>query len=116
MQAALRPLQYQLAVPSWLVATGCAQAGRGLLRTSCCPYITRDRLRCQGGITRTRTQRFSRRQPFSGISRARFRKTTDLDQPLQLLEQHAYLRLIAAPAPSGRGRPPAPCRRNRENR
>ena len=58
-------------------------------------------------ITRTGTLRFTRRQLFTGISRARFRKATDLDQPLQLLEQHSYLRRAPASAPGRRGRPPA---------
>jgi len=57
-------------------------------------------------ITRTHTQRFTRRQLFTAISRARFRKATDLDQPLQLLEQHGYLRRGATPPPTG-GRPAA---------
>ncbi|MCA1675260.1 MAG: hypothetical protein LC799_24740 [Actinobacteria bacterium] len=43
-------------------------------------------------ITRTRRQRFTRRELFTAVSRARFRKTTDLDAPLALLEQHGYLR------------------------
>lgn len=60
-----------------------------------------------GWITRTRSERFTRRQLFTGISRARFRKATDLDQPLQLLEQHGYLRRGPTPPPTG-GRPAAP--------
>ncbi len=59
-------------------------------------------------VTRTGAMRFTRRQLFTGISRARFRKATDLDQPLQLLQQHGYLRRVVAPVPSGRGRPSAP--------
>jgi len=57
-------------------------------------------------ITRTGTQRFTRRQLFTAISRARFRKAIDLDQPLEQLEQHGYLRRAPTPPPTG-GRPAA---------
>ncbi|MGH2803329.1 MAG: DUF3987 domain-containing protein, partial [Thermoleophilaceae bacterium] len=59
-------------------------------------------------ITRTHTPRFTRRQLFTAISRARFPKTTDLDAPLTLLENHGYLRRVPTPTPNRPGRPPAP--------
>jgi len=58
-------------------------------------------------ITRNSVQRFTRRQLFTGISRARFRKATDLDEPLAQLEQHGYIRSGPTPLSTG-GRPASP--------
>jgi replicative DNA helicase len=62
-------------------------------------------------IARTGTQQFTRRDAHHAAPRGRFRKATDLDPPLTLLEDHGYLRR-ADPEPSrdphGRGRPPSP--------
>jgi len=41
------------------------------------------------------------------VSSARFRKVNDLDAPLDLLEQHDYIRRGPTPAPTG-GRPASP--------
>ena len=59
-------------------------------------------------ITRTGRTRFTRRELLAaGVSR--FRKVTDLDAPLQLLEQHGYLHRGPTPPPTGRpGRPAVP--------
>lgn len=56
-------------------------------------------------ITRTGRTRFTRRELFTAVSRVRFRKATDLDAPLQLLEQHGYLRLGTRAPATGPGRP-----------
>ncbi|GAA4554268.1 YfjI family protein [Pseudonocardia xishanensis] len=58
-------------------------------------------------INRVGAQRFSRRDAFSGLSRARFRKVTDLEAPLTLLEAHDFIRRGPVPAPTG-GRPSSP--------
>ncbi|MCF7552172.1 YfjI family protein [Pseudonocardia sp. WMMC193] len=58
-------------------------------------------------ISRTGSERFTRRDAFTGLSRARFRKVTDLEAPLTLLEAHGYLRRAAPAAPTG-GRPSSP--------
>ena len=59
-------------------------------------------------IERTAPTRFTAREAFSALTRAKFPKMTDLDPALALLEQHGYLRRLPAPPSSGRGRPPAP--------
>jgi replicative DNA helicase len=62
-------------------------------------------------IHRTGQQQFTRRDAHMAAPRGRFRKATDLDPPLSLLQEHGYLRR-ADPEPSrdphGRGRPPSP--------
>lgn len=58
-------------------------------------------------ISRTGSEQFTRRNAFTGLSRARFRKVTDLEAPLTLLEAHGYVRRAAPAAPTG-GRPSSP--------
>jgi replicative DNA helicase len=60
-------------------------------------------------ITRTGTAQFTRREAFTALKGGRFRKVTDLDPVLNLLDQHDYIRPTAPPAakPAG-GRPPSP--------
>ncbi|NMH91650.1 DUF3987 domain-containing protein [Pseudonocardia bannensis] len=58
-------------------------------------------------IGRTGAERFTRRELFSGVSRARFRKVGDLDPALRVLEDHGYLRAEAPAGPTG-GRPGSP--------
>jgi replicative DNA helicase len=61
-------------------------------------------------IGRTGRQQFTRRDAHQA-ARGRFRKTTDLDPPLALLEEHGYLRRAdTEPSrdPHGRGRPASP--------
>ncbi|MCF7553777.1 YfjI family protein [Pseudonocardia sp. WMMC193] len=58
-------------------------------------------------IARTGAEHFSRRDAFTGLSRARFRKVTDLSPALALLEAHGFIRLAAPSAPTG-GRPSSP--------
>ncbi|MCE3552846.1 DUF3987 domain-containing protein [Pseudonocardia sp. RS11V-5] len=58
-------------------------------------------------IRRTGAQRFTRRDAFTGLSRSRFRKVTDLEAPLALLEAHGFIRSTAPAAPTG-GRPSSP--------
>lgn len=55
-------------------------------------------------ITRTGQTRFTRRDAFTALSRARFRKVADLDPALALLDDHGYIRPGPPPPPSG-GRP-----------
>ncbi len=55
-------------------------------------------------ITRTHRTGFTRRDAFSGLSRARLRKVADFDAALRVLEDHGYVRPGPAPAPTG-GRP-----------
>jgi hypothetical protein len=43
-----------------------------------------------------------------GVSRSRFPKVGDLDGPLDLLEQHGYIRRQPEPERTGPGRPPSP--------
>jgi hypothetical protein len=59
-------------------------------------------------ITRTNQTQFSRRDAHQA-ARGRFRKATDLEPALTLLEEHGYLRRVDAdpPGPKG-GRPPSP--------
>lgn len=59
-------------------------------------------------IARTRPERFSKRELFTGVSRSRFRKVTDLDAALDLLEQHGYIRKGEQPASNGGRRPSVP--------
>ncbi|GAA1858778.1 hypothetical protein GCM10009836_43770 [Pseudonocardia ailaonensis] len=58
-------------------------------------------------ISRGERTLFTRRDAFSGLSRARFRKVADLDPALQLLHDHAFIRLGIPAAPTG-GRPASP--------
>lgn len=58
-------------------------------------------------IARTHRTAFSRRDAFTALSRARFRKIAELDPGLAVLEDHGYIRRRPAPDPA-RGRPPSP--------
>jgi replicative DNA helicase len=60
-------------------------------------------------ISRTNRAQFSRRDAHAAAPRGRFRKATDLDPALRLLEEHGYLRRVDAdrPGPKG-GRPASP--------
>jgi replicative DNA helicase len=62
-------------------------------------------------IRRTNQVQFSRRDAHMATPRGRFRKATDLEPALALLEEHGYLRRVD-PEPSrdaqGRGRPASP--------
>jgi hypothetical protein len=58
-------------------------------------------------IIRTEGTRFTRREAFTALSRARFPKVTDLDPALALLDNHGYIRPGQAPAATG-GRPASP--------
>jgi replicative DNA helicase len=62
-------------------------------------------------IRRTNQVQFSRRDAHMATPRGRFRKATDLEPALRLLEEHGYLRRLD-PEPSrdsqGRGRPASP--------
>jgi hypothetical protein len=59
-------------------------------------------------IERTKPVRFTKREMFSGVSRSRFPKVGDLDAPLDLIEQHGYIRREAEPERTGPGRRPSP--------
>jgi replicative DNA helicase len=59
-------------------------------------------------LERTRPQRFTKREAHMGLSRSRFPKVGDLDAPLDLLEQHGYIRSIPEPERAGPGRRPSP--------
>lgn len=59
-------------------------------------------------LTTHPTSRISRRDLFTALPRSRFRKITDLDPALDLLDQHGYLRPAPAPPATGAGRPPSP--------
>lgn len=59
-------------------------------------------------IARTRPYSFSRRDAFTALSRARFRKIADLDPALQLLEDHGFTRPEGQAQRSGPGRRPSP--------
>ncbi|MFC5027268.1 YfjI family protein [Streptomyces sp. DSM 41987] len=50
----------------------------------------------------------SKRDLFAKVSRAEFPAVTDLDAALNVLEDHGYVRVQAAPRTTGRGRPPSP--------
>jgi replicative DNA helicase len=61
-------------------------------------------------ISRTDQVQFSRRDAHQA-ARGRFRKATDLEPALRLLEEHGYLRRVdpePSPDPHGRGRPASP--------
>jgi replicative DNA helicase len=58
-------------------------------------------------VARTGRRAFTRRDAFTGLSRARFRKVADLDPAVQLLHDHGFLRLGASSVPTG-GRPASP--------
>jgi len=58
-------------------------------------------------IIRTGQIRFTRRDAFTALSRARFRTVADLDPVIAILADHGYLRPGPAPAPTG-GRPASP--------
>ncbi|PRY17629.1 DUF3987 domain-containing protein [Pseudosporangium ferrugineum] len=59
-------------------------------------------------IERTGTERFTKRDLFTALSRGRFRKAADLDPVLNLLTGHAYLQPVAAPERRGAGRASSP--------
>jgi hypothetical protein len=59
-------------------------------------------------IDRTRPARFTKRELFSAVSRSRFPKVGDLDAPLDLIEQHGYIRREPEPERMGPGRRPSP--------
>jgi replicative DNA helicase len=60
-------------------------------------------------INRTNRTQFSRREAHAAAPRGRFRKATDLEPALTLLEEHGWLRRVDAdpPGPNG-GRPASP--------
>jgi hypothetical protein len=59
-------------------------------------------------IERTQPMRFTRREAFTGLSRSQFPKVGDLDGPLDLLDQHGYIRRESEPDRTGPGRRPSP--------
>ncbi|WP_433721728.1 DUF3987 domain-containing protein [Actinoplanes sp. CA-051413] len=59
-------------------------------------------------IERTQTERFTKRDLFSVLSRGRFRKAADLDPALNILVGHGYLAAAPAPERRGAGRAPSP--------
>ncbi|WP_430789037.1 YfjI family protein [Actinoplanes sp. G11-F43] len=59
-------------------------------------------------IERSQTERFTKRDLFTALSRGRFRKAADLDPVLNLLVAHGYLRSAPAPERRGAGRAPSP--------
>jgi hypothetical protein len=59
-------------------------------------------------IERTHPTSFTVRELFTTLSRARFRKVSDLAPVLDLLEQHGHVHLAPPPAHPGRGRKPSP--------
>jgi hypothetical protein len=60
-------------------------------------------------INRTGHQQFTRRDAHHAAPRGRFRKATDLDPPLTLLEEHGYLRRADTDQAGAKGgRPPSP--------
>lgn len=56
--------------------------------------------------TRTGTIRFAARDVLAALRR--FRKTTDLDPALRVLEAHGWIRRVPAPPQTGRGRKTGP--------
>jgi hypothetical protein len=58
-------------------------------------------------ILRTQNTRFTRRDAFTGLSRARFRTVADLEPALTHLTDHGFIRPGPSPAPTG-GRPASP--------
>ena len=59
-------------------------------------------------LARTYTERFTKRELFSAMDRNRFRKASDLDPVLNLLQAHGYLQPEPTPERTGAGRPPSP--------
>jgi len=59
-------------------------------------------------LERTRPGRFTKREAHMGTSRAQFPKVGDLDAPLELLEQHGWIRRVPEPERIGPGRRPSP--------
>jgi replicative DNA helicase len=59
-------------------------------------------------IARTGTTQVTRRDLFTAVSRGRFRKVTELDPVLDLLDQHGYVRPRELPPRAGAGRPASP--------
>jgi replicative DNA helicase len=59
-------------------------------------------------LGRTRPQQFTKREAHMGLSRSRFPKVGDLDAPLELLEQHGWIRRLPEPERTGPGRRPSP--------
>jgi len=58
-------------------------------------------------IIRTNQTSFTRRDAFTARSRSRFRRVTDLDPAMTLLDQHGFIRPGPRPTPTG-GRPASP--------
>jgi replicative DNA helicase len=58
-------------------------------------------------IERKKPARFTRNELAKGVSRAQFTTVTLLDEPLELLENHGYIRREAEPERRGKGRPPS---------
>jgi len=58
-------------------------------------------------IRRTRQEIFSKRDAFEKL-KGRFPKAQQLDEPLQLLEEHGYIRSQEPAEKTGRGRNPSP--------
>jgi len=62
-----------------------------------------------GWIERTQPTTFTRRELFSALNRSRFKKASDLDPPLALLEEHGHIHRQHPPdRPGRRGRKPSP--------
>jgi hypothetical protein len=59
-------------------------------------------------LERFRPEKFTKRELFSAVSRSRFPKVGDLDAPLDLLEQHGWIRREPEPERTGPGRKPSP--------
>ncbi|GAA4377357.1 hypothetical protein GCM10023088_37100 [Actinomadura verrucosospora] len=59
-------------------------------------------------IERTKPDRFTVRQLFSKLPRTKFPKVADLETPLDLLEQHGWIRRLPDPERTGPGRRPSP--------
>jgi replicative DNA helicase len=59
-------------------------------------------------LERARPEKFTKRELFSAVSRSRFAKVGDLDGPLELLEQHGWIRREPEPERAGPGRKPSP--------
>lgn len=59
-------------------------------------------------LIRTKPVEFTIRDMFTGVSRARFKKVTDLDAGLAILESHGYIRRQGEPERTGPGRRPSP--------
>jgi replicative DNA helicase len=55
-----------------------------------------------------RPEKFTKRELFTAVSRARFAKVGALDAPLDLLEQHGWIRREPEPERTGPGRKPSP--------